>query len=229
MLKLDKYFIEKEIDKFNKNGYTGFLNELEFNSIKNILNKRHINYEIYRSFEDGDRIIIYKELPDITCFKVITNNPLKHSDIMGALYNFNIDEDIIGDIIIKDDSYYFIILSSMKDYFINNFNTIGKYKVDIKEVNIPIKVRSYIELEFIVSSTRIDTVISRIINSNRKYINDMISNKDIILNYNVLTNKSYILKENDIFSIRRYGKYKYIGIKKTTKKDNIVISLKKYN
>nr|MBP3258903.1 hypothetical protein [Bacilli bacterium] len=229
MLKSDKYYIEKELDKFNKLGHTGFLNGNESNSIKNILNKMHIKYEIYESFIECDRVIIYREIPDITCFKIITNNILKHSDIMGALYNFNIDEDIIGDIIVKDDEYYFIILSNMKDYFINNFDMVGRFSIRLIESDIPIKERDYIDLEFIVSSERIDTVISKIINTNRKYVEDMISNKDVILNYNTLTNKSYILKENDIFSIRRYGKFKYVGIKRRTKKDNFIIELKKYN
>lgn len=229
MLKSDKYYIEKEIDKFNKLGHTGFLNSNESNSIKNILNKMHIKYDIYESFVECDRVIIYREIPDITCFKIITNNILKHSDIMGALYNFNIDEDIIGDIIVKNDEYYFIILSNMKDYFINNFDIVGRFSIRLIESDIPIKERDYIDLEFIVSSERIDTVISKIINTNRKYVEDMISNKDVILNYNTLTNKSYILKENDIFSIRRYGKFKYVGIKRITKKDNFIIGLKKYN
>ncbi len=229
MLKSDKYYIEKEIDKFNKIGHTGFLNRNDANSIKNILNKKHIKYDIYESFIECDRIIIYKEIPDITCFKIITNNILKHSDIMGSLYNFNIDEDIIGDIIVKDDKYYFIILSNMKDYFIDNFSIIGRYSIRLEESNIPITEREYIDFELIVSSERIDTVISRIINLNRKYVEEIISNKDVILNYNTLTNKSYVLKENDIFSIRKYGKYKYLGIIRFTKKDNFIVRLKKYN
>ena len=36
------------------------------------------------------------------------------------------------------------------------------------------------------------------------------------------------LKENDIFSIRRYGKFQYIGIKKETKNKNYIIECKKY-
>ena len=229
MYKLDKYYETKELDKFNKLGYTGFLNEVEYNRIKNILNKNRINYNTYRSFEDADRIIIYTNYPLVTCFKIITKHELKHSDIMGALYNFSIDEDIIGDIIIDNNNYYFIILSSMTEYFKNNFNEIGRYKVEIEETKIPIKERKYVEIECIVSSTRIDMVVSRLINVNRKIVDEMISNKDIIVNYNILKNKSYQLKESDVFSIRRYGKYKYIGAIRKTKKDNKIILLKKYN
>ena len=229
MLKSDKYYIEKQIDKFNRIGYTGFLNEVETNKIKKIFNKRHISYQEYLSYEDAEKSILYINEPDITCFKIITNHSLKHSDIMGAIYNFNVDEDMIGDIIVCDDNYYFIILSSMKDYFMKSFNMVSKYNVEILEASIPSNIKKYIDLEFIVSSERIDTIISRVINTNRKYIDDLIHNKDIILNYEVLTNKSYVLKENDIFSIRRYGKYKYMGVLKNTKKDNFVVHIKKYN
>ena len=36
------------------------------------------------------------------------------------------------------------------------------------------------------------------------------------------------LKENDIFSIRRYGKYKFVGIVKSTKKNNFIVRYLKY-
>jgi len=224
----DKYLIEKQVDKFNKNGYTGFLNELDVNRVKNVLNKMHIKYDIYASFQDADKHIIYKAMPEVVCFEIITNNELKHSDIMGSLYNFNIDEDLLGDIVIINNHYYFIVLKSIADYFYNNFNTVGKYTVNLKKVDIPIRERMYDKLEYIVSSNRIDNIIAKIINTNRKTIDELISNKDIILNYNILTNKSYTLKENDVFSIRRYGKFKYLGINKTTKKGNLVVTINKY-
>ena len=50
----------------------------------------------------------------------------------------------------------------------------------------------------------------------------------IILNVSVLTNKSYQLKDGDIFSIRGFGKFKYVGIIKKTKKDNLVLKVLKY-
>ena len=49
-----------------------------------------------------------------------------------------------------------------------------------------------------------------------------------LVNYDILKNNSYLLKENDIFSIRRYGKFQYIRIKKETKNKNYIIECKKY-
>ena len=49
-----------------------------------------------------------------------------------------------------------------------------------------------------------------------------------MINYNYLSNNSYTLQDGDIFSIRKFGKYKYVGIIKTTKKDNYIIKYLKY-
>ena len=80
----------------------------------------------------------------------------------------------------------------------------------------------------IVPSLRIDAVISKIINTSRSNSVDLIKNKCVILNYSILKNDSTILKENDIFSIRKYGKYKFSKVVKNTKKDNIIIEYFKY-
>ena len=108
---------------------------------------------------------------------------------------------------------------------------IGNKKVSIEEIDInELKnyERKYEEIDVIVSSLRIDNVISRIINVNRKEVINKIKNKEVILNYDVLTKGTYILKEEDVFSIRKCGKYKYIGVINTTKKDNLVIKYLKY-
>ena len=108
---------------------------------------------------------------------------------------------------------------------------IGNKKIVLEEIDIDILKdykRKYEEHTIIVSSLRIDNVISKIINTNRKIVLDKINNKEIILNYEVLTKSSYNLKENDVFSIRKYGKYKYIRIINNTKKDNLIIKYLKY-
>ena len=88
--------------------------------------------------------------------------------------------------------------------------------------------KEFDSIEIIASSNRIDTVIARLIQTSRQNISDKIKNKEIILNYDILKNNSYFLKENDVFSIRRYGKFQYIGIKKQTKHKNYIIECKKY-
>ena len=56
----------------------------------------------------------------------------------------------------------------------------------------------------------------------------MIKTKEIFLNYNYLKDASYKLKEGDIFSIKKIGKFRYIGIEKITKGKHLIIKLLKY-
>lgn len=227
-MKSDKYKVTKEIEKFKKLGYTGFINRNMFLEVSKILRSCLLKYDIYETYKDADKIILYSKEPNVTCFKIISGSLLKHSDIMGALYNFQVSEDVIGDIIVDDNNYYFYILSSMEEYFSENFKMIGNNNISIKKIDLPDYERKYDVIELISSSERIDAVISKLTNIKRTDIDSLISKKAITLNYNVLTNKSYNLKEDDIFSIKGYGKYKYIGIIRTTKKDNLILKILKY-
>ena len=89
-------------------------------------------------------------------------------------------------------------------------------------------MKMYEEHEIIISSLRIDNVISGIINSSRSKTLEKIKNKEVIVNYEVMNKCSYTIKENDIISIKRFGKYKYVGKINETKKNNYVIKFLKY-
>jgi RNA-binding protein YlmH len=108
---------------------------------------------------------------------------------------------------------------------------IGNKYVELEEWSLEVisnYKKNFENKEIIVSSLRIDNVIARILNTSRNIIKEKIKNKEIILNYDTLKNNSYILKNGDIFSIRKQGKYKFLNILKTTKKDNYIIEYQKY-
>ena len=112
-----------------------------------------------------------------------------------------------------------------------NFTKVRNSSVELVSLDISYLEdyeRDYEEIELIVSSERIDTVISSIIHSNRNVIKDKIKDKEILLNHETLKNLSYVLKENDTFSIRKIGKFKYIGIIKNTKSGNYIVKILKY-
>ena len=84
------------------------------------------------------------------------------------------------------------------------------------------------KIEIITSSLRIDTIIARLIQTSRANVIEKMKNKEIILNYDLLKNNSYQLKENDVFSIRHHGKYKYIKTINQTKNNNYIVECYKY-
>lgn len=229
--KKEDILINNIIEKLKHGLSSNFIDPSEEKKIISILNKLKINYEIYIPFTGAINHIIYKnELPDISILKV-KNDDFTHQDVMGSFFSLGLNKNIIGDIVLLNDYIYILVISSHKDYLIQNFTKIKNKNIEFISVGLSILDDLKInveELEIIISSNRIDNVISKLIHVNRKEIDKLISKKEIILNYEILKNSSYKLKENDIFSIRRYGKYKYIGTIKTTKKDNLIVKIEKF-
>ncbi len=229
-MKQDIYKINNSIDRLLKGKSTLFLDAKEFKQVTSKIKKN--NYKIFYPYEDSEKVILYtNEIPKISLIKITSYNKLKHQEILGSILGLNISSSYLGDIIIDEDNYYFYIFDELKDFILNNLIMIGNNNVKLEEIDfnyLSNYKRKYEENKIIVSSLRIDNVISKIIKTNRDRVIDKIKNKEIILNYEIVNKNSILLKENDIFSIRRYGKYKFIGIEKSTKKDNYIIKYLKY-
>ena len=221
---------KKNIDRLNRGEPTFFLEPNEVKEVKKRCKKDEFN--IFKPFIEAEKVILYKDkLPKVVLFKIITKDFLRHQDILGSIFSLNIDKELFGDIIINDNNYYFYLLESMKDYFLTNFNKIKNNYIKLEEIDIDSLKdykRKYQELELIIKSERIDIVVSNITNTSRSKVKDKFNNKEIILNYEILTNPSYLLKEEDIISIRKYGKFKKKKKIKETKKNNYVIKIHKY-
>lgn len=224
------YKIEKNLNRLYRKEATFFLDPKEQLELAKKLKKEP--YQIYIPYPDSEKNIFYiKEEPKVILYKIKSKIPLEHREILGTLFSLNITSELFGDIVITNNHYYIYVLESIAPYIKNNLLLIKNSHVELIEV--PLETlkeyhKEYETIEIIASSTRIDTVISRLIQTSRPNIIEKIKNKEIILNYDILKNNSYQLKENDIFSIRRYGKYQYIGIKKETKSKNYIIECKKY-
>ena len=224
------YKIEKNLNRLYRKEATFFLDPKEQLELAKKLKKEP--YQIYKPYPDSEKNIFYiKEEPKVILYEIKSKIPLEHREILGTLFSLNITSELFGDIVITNNHYYIYVLESIAPYIKNNLLLVKNSRIELIEV--PLETlkeyhKEYETIEIIASSTRIDTVISRLIQTSRPNIIEKIKNKEIILNYDILKNNSYQLKENDIFSIRRYGKYQYIGIKKETKSKNYTIECKKY-
>ena len=209
---------------------TKFLDLSIQNEIKRKL--KNNSYNIYYPYKDSEKVIYYKDIePKISLLEIISKEKLEHRKILGSIFSLGVDSSTFGDIVIFNNHYYVYVLDEIKNYFLCNLTNIGKINIKLEERNIDLLkdyIREYDDIELIVSSERIDTIISRLIGINRTKIKKLISDKDILLNNYYLKEPSKKLTKDDLFSIRKYGKYKYMGIIKNTKSGNIIINIKKY-
>jgi len=224
------YSVEKNLNRLYNGQHTFFLDPNEQMKIKGKLKKNE--YNIYYPYKDSEKNILYNNNePNVLLYEIKSKVPLRHQDILGSIYSLNNSGELFGDVLIIDGHYYVFILELFRNYFESNFYMIKDTYVELVELDINYLSdyeRKYEKLELIVSSNRIDTVVSTICNVGRNNIKTMHKNKEIILNYDLLKDISYKLKENDTFSIKRIGKFKYMGILKSTKSNNFIISVYKY-
>lgn len=229
-MKSDVYKINNAVEKIKMGKNTQFLDGRELKIVTGKLKKNE--YNVYYPYKDSEKVMLYTgKIPKIKLFKIYTVENIRHQDILGSLFSLNIDSSYFGDIVLYNDYYYVFVSEDLALYIKDNLKMVGNKKVSLEEVDLSVLdnyERKYEEKEMIISSLRVDNIISGIINTSRKVALDKIKNKEVIVNYDVMNKNSYILKENDIFSIRRYGKYKFVGIVKSTKKNNFIVRYLKY-
>lgn len=210
---------------------TPFLDRRERKLLEPLLRKRGISYQVYEFYKGCDKVILYQGmLPKVHCFKIISKHPVTHQDVLGSLFALSIKKEVFGDIVFRECPYI-LVLDSIMPYIKENFIMIRNEYILLEEV--PLETIQDYEMQYEtihcnVASTRIDAVLSKLTSLKRSTVQEHIRKKEVILNDYPLTNKSYILKENDVFSIRKYGKYKFHKVIYTTKKNRMVVEIKKY-
>lgn len=224
------YEIQKNLTRLKNGQPTFFLDVSEAKEIKRKLGKTKVN--VFLPNKDSEKIIYYLDTePEVLLYEIKCNNTIRHQDILGTMYSLNISKEMYGDIIITDGRYFIYILKLFQNYFETNFLRVKNSKIELIELDLDYLKdyeRAYEEIELIVSSERIDTIVSHLANTSRSLIKDKVKNKEIMLNQDILKNLSYTLKVNDTFSIKKIGKFKYMGVIKTTKSNNYVIKVLKY-
>lgn len=224
------YLTEKSINKLYSDGFTFFLNPQELKEVKNHLKKN--TYNIYKPYDDAEKCIIYQNnIPELTLYEIKCPIKIRHQDILGTLFSLGIDEHLFGDIVINNNHYYFYTFKYMNTYFEMELKKIRNANISLleKDLNeLSIYKAEFKEITIINSSLRIDSVISKIIHTNRDTIKEYIKDKKIIYNYQLLTNGTKNINIGDVFSIRKFGKYKFIGIDGNTKKNNLILKIHQY-
>ena len=229
-MKTDIYKIQNSIEKVLSDKPTLFLDQNEFNKVKSKLKKS--SYNIYYPYKDSEKVILYDTvLPEVVLFRIVTKEKLRHQDILGSILALNVSPSYLGDIIIDDNNYYFYILKSQKEFIRDNLISIGNKSVILEELDLNILEnyeKKYETKTIIVTSARIDNILAKIVGTNRDNILKKIKDKEIVLNYEILSKPSYILKENDVFSVRKIGKFKFSKVVNSTKKGNLIVEYMKY-
>ena len=80
-----------------------------------------------------------------------------------------------------------------------------------------------------VASLRLDCILALAWQSSRSKMTPYIEGEKVFVNGRMITSNSYLLKEEDIVSVRGFGKFVYRGVETETKKGRLFITLDRYS
>lgn len=155
---------------------------------------------------------------------------LGHRDVLGAIMKLGIDRSKIGDIIIGEKEYYILCEESIAGYFCENLDKVKHTLVKLEIVaasELTIR-QEFEEKEGIVTSNRLDAVAACIYKLSRSQASELIRSDKMFVNGKLTQNPTYLCKENDIVSVRGYGRFVYLSNYGETNKGRLKIRYQLY-
>lgn len=154
---------------------------------------------------------------------------LSHRDFLGSIMALGIKRDVIGDIIVNENCGYIFCIENIADYITENLN-------EVKHTTV--KTERYTELptfavpepetaEYIVSSLRLDVLVSAVFGLSRKSAGELFTKERVFVN-GCLKNAPYTVSDGDSITVRGFGKFVFVKECRRTKKDRAVVEIKLY-
>ena len=226
----NQYKQEKYMGKLMRGECSGFVSGNMASMVHMQLGK--LEFSTFCPFESADKVIFYtKAKPKVSLCKILCKGEITHAMVLGTLFGLSLCDDVFGDIVYYQGYFYVYVFSEIYDYLKQELVQIGKYSARIEEVPLDSLAdyqREFLTKKVIVSSLRVDNVISRVIGDSRDGILERIREQEVILNDDILKKKHTILREGDRFSVRGYGKFLFDRIEGETKKGHLILVIKKY-
>ena len=219
-----------------------FMDPYKAYKFKSILSvERELNLVLYGGYDMSERLKLgffpgYEEFePDFNSFPISAieikynsqfSSRLTHRDFLGSILGLGITREKIGDIILEDSRAVAFADNDIADYICVNLDKVKRTKVKCKVLqDYKPRVNEIAEKKFTVASLRLDAVLSNAFNISRGKISDLIKGEKAFLNWKNEVSVSKTVAENDIITLRGYGRIKIIEIIGNTKKDRILINV----
>lgn len=238
----DELLLKKRIEELSERSYTNgiytsteFLSPYEQNIVKSSVHG--CPYTFIGGYDSSEKRIAifgseelcgYEVVSPVTFIKIEPSSEkfsdkLSHRDFLGAIMSLGLRRSTFGDIVVSNNTGYAVCLDSVADFVCENLISIKHTSVKCTKIDkIPVDaIPAPIENTFVVSSDRLDSVISSIYKISRSESKSLIEHEKVLLGGAVVTNADIHPNENDIITVKGLGKFIYCGIEKETKKGRL--------
>ena len=155
---------------------------------------------------------------------------LTHRDVLGALMGLGFERDLLGDIVLRENETFVFLAAHIAPYVLDTLKEIRHTAVRCQVAGeLPEGSLYKLEREVIqASSPRLDAVIARMYKLSRDDSQDLFPRGFVTVNGRECASGSHTLKEDDVVSVRGYGRFIYRGIEGMSRKGKCNIAVDRY-
>ncbi|SFG71870.1 YlmH/Sll1252 family protein [Oribacterium sp. WCC10] len=156
---------------------------------------------------------------------------LTHRDYLGALMNLGLERDLIGDILVDEQSAFVFVLSEASHIISEELSRVKHTSVQcniISPSECTVKT-VFSAISGSVASERLDAILSMVFHLSRGKSLDIVKSENVFVDGRILTDPGYTLKPGERVSVRGYGKFIYEGTGNSTKKGRFYANVSLYS
>lgn len=149
---------------------------------------------------------------------------LTHRDIMGSFLSLGVTRQTLGDIYLKDGRFQIITTTEISPFIKTNLTSIKNATIQLVDKPFDDLIeteKNWVEQSKTISSLRLDNVLKEIYNLSRKDAVDYIKKNNVKVNFKVVDEPSFQLRESDMLSLRGKGRSKLISLEGKTRKNRL--------
>lgn len=252
-IKEDKMLLAMAEDRLNQCSqqymvtHTGFLDLRQRSLVENRCRQlcrgvQDVRCSFFGGYEDAERTVClflpdYASAEDSHPLAVIRaqaaegGRALTHRDYLGSLIGLGIKREMIGDILISQNSADILVMDEIKEFLLLHYQNAGRTSLGLKEVplselRVP-EVRS-VEQKDTVASLRLDNVISSAFSLSRAKAAEAIRSGLVFVNSMQIEKTDMQVKEGDKLVLRGKGKAFLREVGNRTRKDRIFIITERF-
>jgi len=225
-------------DKYRTAKFSKFLDSRE----QAVLERNGIYGTLFGGYIDAERKILgvfpdWQET-DFSLFPIdvlrVTKKgegDLSHRQYLGTVLSLGIERDKVGDILADDDGAYIFLCSDISEFVRENLSKVGRIGVfaeyaDMESLKLPEK--KFEETECVAASLRLDAVLAGLLGKSRNETKNLILSGRVSVNHFEVQKTDFLINEEDLLSIRGFGRARLCKIGAKTRSDRVHLTFKKY-
>lgn len=151
---------------------------------------------------------------------------ISHRNVLGTIMAFGIKRNTFGDIVVENNLITIFASLEISDFLINNLTMISRQRMNFKVIKEFIQTEKKEVIQTInVASMRLDAVVAKAINCGRSEAVELVNSGFVLINHKECLNISHTVKENDLLSIRKFGRVEILEIVGLSKKNRTIVKI----